>query len=143
MQADMFNLFTAIGFVNALRSNYYFQRVLDEKSDFCSCEMINHKRKAQPPVQARGRINRAYLYIDQAYSKYSMSKQQRKLMSSWDNQHPIPEKECVRAEQIFKIQGNINQIVTTRCKAQYMPPLLNILVALGGGFKPAIRPRLG
>jgi len=69
MQADKFRLFSAISSVNALSSNYYFQRVLDEKSDFGSCVMIIHKRKVQPPEQARGRIARAYLYMDQAYNE--------------------------------------------------------------------------
>ncbi len=61
MQADMFNLYAAIGSVNALRSNYNFQMITGEKSDFGSCEMIIDSKKAQPPEIARGRIARAYL----------------------------------------------------------------------------------
>jgi len=56
MQADKFRLFSAISSVNALSSNYYFQRVLDEKSDFGSCVMIIHRRKAQPPEQVCGQL---------------------------------------------------------------------------------------
>ena len=115
MQADMYNLYAAIGSVNALRSNYNFQMIPSESSDFGSCEMIIHKRKAQPPEQARGRIARTYLYMDQVYSKYSMSKQQRKLMASWDNQYPITDIECARAAEIFKLQGNINPVANKRC----------------------------
>ena len=115
MQADMFNLYAAIGSVNALRSNYNFQMVPGEKSDFGSCEMIIDSRKAQPPEAARGRIARAYLYMDQAYNNYSVSKQQKQLMNAWDKQYPITEKECVRAELISKLQSNVNSIIEDRC----------------------------
>jgi deoxyribonuclease-1 len=115
MQADMYNLYAAIGSVNALRSNYNFQMLPGEQSDFGSCEMIIDNRKAQPPVDSRGRIARAYLYMDQAYSKYSMSKAQKQLMNAWDKQHPITAKECARADKIAAIQGNENLIAKERC----------------------------
>jgi deoxyribonuclease-1 len=117
MQADMFNLYAAIGSVNALRSNYNFQMITGEKSDFGSCEMIIDNKKAQPPEIARGRIARAYLYMDQAYSKFTLSKQQMRLMTSWDKQYPVTEKECSRAEIIAKVQGNTNQVISERCEA--------------------------
>ncbi|MFT6905951.1 MAG: deoxyribonuclease-1 [Oleiphilaceae bacterium] len=63
MQADMFNLYPAIGSVNALRSNYNFTMLPDEKSRFGSCEMKINNRKAEPPVSARGRISRTYKLI--------------------------------------------------------------------------------
>lgn len=115
MQADMYNLYAAIGSVNALRSNYNFQMLPGEQSDFGSCEMIIDNRKAQPPVDSKGRIARAYLYMDQAYSKYSMSKTQKQLMNAWDKQHPITAKECAQADKIAAIQGNANLIAKERC----------------------------
>ena len=115
MQADMYNLYAAIGSVNALRSNYNFQMLPGEQSDFGSCEMIIDNRKAQPPAESRGRIARAYLYFDQAYSMYSMSKAQKQLMNAWDKQHPITESECIRANKIEAIQGNANLIAKERC----------------------------
>ena len=39
MQADMYNLYPAIGAVNALRQNYNFQMLPGKKPDFGSCEM--------------------------------------------------------------------------------------------------------
>jgi deoxyribonuclease-1 len=77
MQADMFNLYPAIGAVNALRSNYNFTMLPNAKSDFGSCAMKIDNRKAEPPEAARGRIARTYLYMDTAYKRYSMSKSQR------------------------------------------------------------------
>jgi deoxyribonuclease-1 len=80
MQADMFNLYPAIGAVNALRSNYNFTMLPAVKSDFGSCAMKIENRKAEPPE-----IARTYLYMEGAYKRYSMSKSQHQLMNAWDN----------------------------------------------------------
>ena len=37
MQSDMYNLYPAIGAVNALRQNYNFQMLPGEEPDFGSC----------------------------------------------------------------------------------------------------------
>lgn len=115
MQSDMHNLFPAIGSVNAMRSNFNFTLLPGEKSDFGSCEMKIDSKKADPPINARGRIARTYMYMDRTYSRYSMSKQQRKLMSAWDKAHPVSGWECLRAERIEKIQGNSNVVLSERC----------------------------
>jgi deoxyribonuclease-1 len=115
MQADMHNLFPAIGAVNAKRSNYNFALLPSAQSDFGACDMRIEGRKAQPPVMARGRIARSYFYMEQSYPKYSMSKPQRQLMSAWDKQYPVNVLECQRAKKIAAIQLNDNEIVKSRC----------------------------
>lgn len=55
MQADLYNLYPAIGAVNALRQNYNFQMLPGEKPDFGSCEMKIADRKAEPPCVRVGR----------------------------------------------------------------------------------------
>ncbi|NGZ15574.1 endonuclease I [Vibrio aestuarianus] len=115
MQADMFNLYPAIGAVNALRSNYNFTMLPDEQSDFGSCEMKIENRKAEPPESARGRIARTYLYMESTYSRYSMSKSQRQLMNAWDKMYPVEQWECERAKRITALQGNTNGVVQDRC----------------------------
>jgi len=115
MQADMYNLYPAIGAVNASRSNYNFTLLPTTNSDFGTCAMKIEGRKAEPPVAARGRIARTYLYMDAAYSKYKMSKPQRKLMSAWDKMYPVNGWECKRAQRIETIQGNENIIVKQQC----------------------------
>ncbi|GEA59151.1 endonuclease [Vibrio comitans] len=117
MQSDMFNLYPAIGAVNALRQNYNFTMLPDVKSDFGSCEMKIDSQKAEPPKEARGRIARTYLYMESNYPKYSMSGQQRQLMSAWDKQYPVNSWECQRATLIAELQGNENEIVKIRCEA--------------------------
>jgi deoxyribonuclease-1 len=75
MQADMFNLYPAIGAINALRSNYNFTMLPSAKSSFGSCQMKIENRKAEPPEDSRGRIARTYIYMEQTYKRYSMNKQ--------------------------------------------------------------------
>jgi deoxyribonuclease-1 len=115
MQSDMFNLYPAIGAVNALRSNYNFTMLPDEKSDFGSCNMKIENRKAEPPEAARGRIARTYLYMEDTYSRYKMSKSQRQLMNAWDKMYPVTEWECQRAKTIAQLQGNKNNVVQSQC----------------------------
>lgn len=116
MQSDLFNLYPAIGAVNALRSNYNFTMLSSEKSDFGSCEMKIEDRKAEPPVRARGQIARTYLYMDEAYERYNMSKQQKQLMNAWDKLYPVDNWECQRARKITEIQKSKNTIVQSRCE---------------------------
>ncbi|MBO7173697.1 MAG: endonuclease [Burkholderiaceae bacterium] len=116
MQADMYNLYPAIGAVNALRSNYNFQ-MLDPTtpSTFGSCEMKIVDKKAEPPARARGVIARTYKYMDAVYPAYKMSRAQKQLMDAWDTAHPVDRWECTRAKRIEKIQGNENPIVKAQC----------------------------
>ena len=118
MQADMYNLYPAIGAVNALRSNYNFTMLPAAKSDFGSCAMKVDNRKAEPPEIARGEIARTYLYMEDAYKRYSMSKAQRQLISAWDKMYPVTDWECSRAKKIFELQKNKNEVVTSRCVAR-------------------------
>lgn len=116
IQADMFNLYPAIGSVNASRSNYNFVMLPDGKSSFGSCDMQIQDNKAQPPEKSRGMIARAYLYMDFTYPRYKMSKAQRMLMTAWDKQFLVTPFECDRSSRIEKIQGNTNPIMRDRCQ---------------------------
>ena len=115
MQSDLYNLYPAIGSVNAMRSNYNFTMLPGASSDFGSCQMKIENRKAEPPKQARGRIARTYLYMEQKYRRYNMSKKQRQLMSAWDKQYPVSEWECLRNDRIKRIQETQNSILEERC----------------------------
>jgi len=117
MQSDMFNLYPTIGSVNALRSNYNFTMLPLVKSDFGSCTMKIDNRKVEPPEIARGKIARTYLYMDEVYMRYSMSKSQRQLMTSWDKMYPVDVRECARTKKITALQKSINKIVESRCQS--------------------------
>ncbi len=115
MQADMYNLYPSIGAVNASRSNYNFALLPQENSDFGICEVKIEDRKVETPEASRGKIARAYIYMDSNYPRYNMSKQQAKLMFAWSNQYPVTQDECERTKRIEEIQGNPNEIVKTLC----------------------------
>jgi deoxyribonuclease-1 len=115
MQADMYNLFPAIGSVNALRSNYNFVATVNTDSDFGSCAMKIDKRKVEPPSESMGRIARTYMYMHEAYPQYKMSKQQKQLMAAWDRLHPTSLWECQRYKRIKSIQNNDNKVMAQRC----------------------------
>jgi deoxyribonuclease-1 len=113
MQADMYNLYPAIGAVNALRQNYNFQML----PDFGSCGMKIADRRAEPPIRARGQIARTYKYMADAYApRYRMSRQQTQLMDAWDKMYPVDAWECTRARRIERLQGNENPFVKERCQ---------------------------
>ena len=117
MQADMYNLYPAIGAVNALRQNYNFQMLPGEKPDFGSCEMKIADRKAEPPIRSRGQIARTYKYMADAYApRYRMSRQQTQLMDAWDKMYPVDAWECTRARRIERLQGNENPFVKGPCR---------------------------
>ena len=117
MQADMYNLYPAIGAVNALRQNYNFQMLPGEKPDFGSCEMKIADRKAEPPVRARGQIARTYKYMADAYGpRYKMSRQQVQLMDAWDKMYPVDQWECTRSKRVERLQGNENMFVKSPCQ---------------------------
>ena len=115
LQSDMYNLYPAIGAVNAMRSNYNFTMLNDEPNSFGSCAMKISSRKAEPPKSARGMIARSYLYMDQSYAKYSMSKQQAQLMNAWHRQFPVTKWECERARRIAREQKNESAILVESC----------------------------
>lgn len=116
MQSDMYNLYPAIGAVNAARQNYNFTMLPGVDADFGSCEMKIDGNRAEPPARARGAIARTYKYMDWAYPKYRMSDQQKKLMDAWDKQYPPDAWECVRAKRIESLQGNANPFVKASCE---------------------------
>lgn len=120
MQADMYNLYPAIGAVNAMRSNFNFQMLPGEESSFGRCEMKIADRKAEPPARARGQIARSYLYMQDAYPQYRMSRQQEQLMGAWDKMYPVDQWECTRAKRIEAVQGNENRFVKEPCVEQGM-----------------------
>lgn len=116
MQADMYNLYPAIGAVNAARSNFNFtQFSKDTPSSFGICQVKIYDRKVDVPEHARGKVARAYLYMEDSYSRYNMSSSNRKLMQAWNKLYPVTKDECTRTKLIEKLQRNKNKIVKELC----------------------------
>ena len=53
MQADMYNLFPAVGAVNAMRSNYNYAMLPDMESTFGSCPMLMVRYSSVPLATIR------------------------------------------------------------------------------------------
>jgi len=126
MEADLYNLWPEVGELNGLRNNYSMAELGAEKSgkgDFGGCKAKIEDRKFEPMPEAKGRVARVYMYMNQAYpGRGIISDKNRKLFEAWDKLHPVDAWECKRAEKIEKIQGNPNPVVKSRCQQVQQAP---------------------
>jgi len=67
MQADMYNLYPAVGEVNGLRSNYSMAMIPGNQYRFGECKTKIDDRKIEPRPEVRGTIAKTYMYMDRAY----------------------------------------------------------------------------
>tara|TARA_B100000579_G_scaffold434117_1_gene454290 strand:- start:383 stop:1099 length:717 start_codon:yes stop_codon:yes gene_type:complete len=116
IQADMFNIYPAIGEVNGRRSNYSMSIIKGEKREFGECDVEIKKKKVEPRESIRGDIARTYMYMDSVYpGRGIISNKNRELFDAWDKSDPVDEWECERAKRIERIQGNRNEVVMKSC----------------------------
>ena len=117
MQADLYNLYPAIGAVNAMRSNYRYSMLPGVLATFGTCSM---KIDGRPRGAARSgpRHDRPHgaLHGRRYRGTYRLSRQDRQLMEAWDRQYPVDKWECTRARRIEAIQGNPNERVKEACR---------------------------
>lgn len=116
MQADMYNLFPAIGAVNALRSNKQYSELPSTSPAFGTCEAKIDGNRFEPPARAKGAAARAALYMNDSYPQYKLAKQQRQLFQAWDKMYPVDAWECTRTKRIEELQGNENRFVKQPCQ---------------------------
>lgn len=116
MQADMYNLFPAIGTVNAVRSNKQYSALPGSGSAFGSCPAKVDGKRFEPPDKAKGQVARASLYMADSYPKYRLNRQQQQLFEAWDKMFPVDAWECTRAKRIEALQGNANARVKQPCQ---------------------------
>lgn len=118
MQADLYNLYPAIGSVNAAHSNLRWGVLTSSDSSFGTCDFKYSRalRIAMPPKNSRGIIARAALYMAAAYPAYNLSPAQEKLFKAWNKLNPVTKLDCLRAAKIKAIQGNINPFIEEQCK---------------------------
>ncbi len=118
MQADMYNLYPAIGEVNGRRSNYSMAMISGEKRNFGKCDVEIENRKVEPRPSVRGDIARTYFYMNSVYpGRGIISRKNRKLFAAWDRSDPVDKWECKRARRIERIQKNRNMILYKACKS--------------------------
>lgn len=110
MEADMYNLYPAVGELNADRKNYKYGIIPSEERKYGACDFEVADKLVEPKEDIRGDIARTYFYMEKTY-KVPISDKQRILFEVWDKQDKIDEWEIIRAKRIEKIQGNRNTFV--------------------------------
>lgn len=113
MQADMHNLFPAVGELNADRKNFRFDFALAQPKRYgqCQFEVDFKSRRAKVKEEIRGVIARDYLYFAQRYGM-KLSKQELKKYTIWNKRYAPDNWEIERNRRISQIQGNRNQFIS-------------------------------
>ena len=112
MQADMHNLFPAVGELNADRSNFRFDFEVGKSGQYGECKFnVDFKqRRAKVREEIRGVIARDYLYFNKQH-KMKLSKQEHRKYQVWDQQYPADAWEIKRNMRNERIQGNLNPFI--------------------------------
>jgi len=110
--SDLHNLVPAVGFVNAVRSDYSMGLIAGDKARVgdCDFEVDNEDDKVEPPVEVRGDVARMYFYVEWVYG-LPLSDGQRHLFLAWHQADPVDEWELERDRRIEGQQGNYNPFV--------------------------------
>lgn len=111
IEAELYNLWPAVGLVNQARSNYRYG-MIDKKTPFygCAIGIDKQNRRAEPPDWAKGIVARAHLFLADFY-KLSLSHSQRKLYLAWHRQFPPSDWEKKWATDVAGIEGYTNPYI--------------------------------
>lgn len=118
MEADLYNLWPSIGELNGLRSNFSMAAISGAgKFNFGGCRAKIADRKFEPMDADKGVVARVYMYMNAAYpGRGVISNKNQKLFEAWDKMYPVSGWECSRSEKIREVQGNVNEVLKSRCK---------------------------
>nr|WP_314485253.1 endonuclease [uncultured Pseudomonas sp.] len=133
MEADLFNLYPAVGEVNGDRSNFNYGMVSGNDGEYgqCTTKVDFAQRAAEPRDEVKGLVARTTFYMFDRY-RLNMSRQQQQLLMAWDKQHPVSAWEKERDRRIAAIMGHANPFVTGERKwtLNYSPK--------GDGVQPSL-----
>ena len=113
MEADLYNLYPAIGEVNGLRSNYSMAMIPGEKREFGACDVEIESRKVEPRPDIRGDIARTYNVYGQGVPRpcYHLTQESASCLRHGISRTPVSSWERERAKRIERVQGNGNVFV--------------------------------
>jgi deoxyribonuclease I len=103
MEADMMNLYPAIGELNGDRSNYPFGDIEGEERNYGQCDFERLNRIVEPTPEIRGDIARKYFYFENKWNM-ALTNEERSLFNKWNENDPIDENEIKRINIIIKYQ---------------------------------------
>lgn len=111
VEAELYNLWPAVGLVNQARSNYRFGVLPgDERYYGCSLKIDKRLRRVEPADEVKGIVARAYLFMSEYY-QISLSSAQRQLFVAWNRQFAPTPWERQWAQQIAVIEGYENHYI--------------------------------
>lgn len=113
MEADLFNLYPAVGEVNGDRSNFNYGMTSGVAPQYgqCKTRIDFQQRTAEPRDEVKGLVARTTFYMFDRY-KLNMSNQQQRLLMAWDKQFPVNAWEKERDRRISAIMGHGNPFVS-------------------------------
>ncbi|AIR90830.1 endonuclease [Pseudomonas cremoricolorata] len=113
MEADLFNLYPAVGEVNGDRSNFNYGMVSGVAPQYgqCKTRIDFQQRTAEPRDEVKGLVARTTFYMFDRY-KLNMSNQQQRLLMAWDKQYPVSAWERQRDQRIAAVMGHGNPFVS-------------------------------
>ena len=113
IEAELYNLWPAVGLVNQARSNYRFS-ALGSRAPFHGCDFSYDRtaRRVEPADSAKGIVARANLFVAEHYG-IRLSKAQRQLFLLWDKQFPPEPRELLWASRVAAIEGYGNSYITS------------------------------
>lgn len=113
MEADLFNLYPAVGEVNGDRANFNYGMAQGVQRQYgqCATKIDFQDRAAEPRDDVKGLVARVTFYMFDRYA-LNMSRQQQQLLMAWDQQHPVTAWERERDQRIASIMGHGNPFVS-------------------------------
>jgi len=113
MEADLFNLYPAVGEVNGDRSNFNYAMVSGVAPQYgqCPTKVDFVQKSAEPRDAVKGLVARTTFYMYDRY-QLSMSRQQQQLLMAWNKQYPVSAWEQERDRRIAAVMGHHNPFVT-------------------------------
>ena len=113
MEADLHNLTPTVGELNSDRQNFNFGVLPATPRQHGACDFkVDFKiRIVEPRDEIKGMLARVYFYMHDRYD-LNMSKQQQRLLMSWNKAYPVSEWDLMRDFRISKLMGHSNPFVT-------------------------------
>lgn len=113
IEADLFNLYPAVGEVNGDRSNFNYGMTSGVAPQYgqCTTKVDFEQRAVEPRDAVKGLVARTTFYMFDRY-QLSMSRQQQQLLMAWDKQFPASAWELERNKRIASIMGHSNPFVS-------------------------------
>lgn len=113
IEADLFNLYPAIGEVNGDRAHFNYGMVSGTPPQYgqCTTKIDFNGRTVEPRNEVKGLVARTTFYMFDRYN-LNMSRQQQQVLMAWSKQYPATAWERERNNRIARVTGHSNLFVT-------------------------------